>query len=959
MSQWREFEIKDFEGIQDGRTPSPNSFKELINFDLRGTQGDLVSREGFSLKYSAPSFSSFPMNKISNVTYLGFENIYVNSSDVEQEITILVAKGTISAQVVGGTVSSLNSILIFASHKWNGSAWVQGWDWLNEIVITKLTAQNATYPYQIKTDIVSASSITSNYFNTWTAKLINGSKYKIVDTFNYGTDYVGLKISSSDSLEGVIELTDQPCYLMKNYIDTTILSGNYSATSKDISFHKILDGVRIGFGGYENRFAFSVKYQKNYLQLKEYLFGSDTDYTSNVSRRTTATIDGLIVTTYVPPRDNSTYKIILAKNSVGAFLADKKYYVRMTGVLDGFNEVLLSENSIITASAGGIKVLPYLKFGAEHKRLTSIRLWISESSKGDFPDSPFYLLNEVILRDSDFGDYTGLWTVDTDGYLKRLVGTEKWNNNEITCASKGSADGVVSTTWNKDGNILTDQTAPKNLVLSVDGANDALKFTLSASADGYATISLTGIISSTYQTRISFDAWASVEGYTLAVTRSSKDGEVGLIDVGSVELPIVDNLVTVTLEVSPTGEGSTHLTFRILNVNGSGTLGHYFEITNLSIKIMQDEIYKEMPVEKELTSELGYSPTFNMVKSWDSAKVTQGKTFVVNPYIDKRYVNKIFFSSYSGSGAFMYDVIPASQYLDLEKFDGNQLVDIEVLPNMDFLAISRNSAQRVDPLTNQTRDITIGVGCVARRSIISFGDRIMYAGEFGIIETDGNNYRIITNAKIQNDYEALTDTEKSNIIAGISEKDKSYLFYNGATTAQKWYLLTQKGWIKFEPYVPSATSLNYDKEGNIWYLDSGTIYKTVKNTYGDWDSTNTPRGLKIKAVTQDFDIDLMGSQITGKYRIYIGAIRLYYRTDANINKLRIFLNGNETEFKSFNLSNADYEVTKSEFKLPLGAICDRFNIVIDSNNLFNAYNGRTEIYSIAILWKAIPVGKYG
>lgn len=949
MSQWREFEINNFIGLQDGVQAAKNSFKTLVNFDLRGKEGALVSRPGFDLKYGLPSYASFPANKLSGVQYLGFANFYVNSAEVSQEITILVAKGTIASTYIDTdyTVPSLNSILLFASHSWNGSAWVEGWKWLNEIIVTQFSAQDVTDKFKIRLDFQDATVISSNYLNNWTVyDTESGNIFKVVDTYDYGSGYVGIKGTLNETLVVSPVVAQSAVYLMKNYIPIEYLQGNYSASEKDIVFHKILDELRIGFGGYKNRLGLSVKYKKDFIQLKEYEFGSgDTAYTDAINIQNAGKIDGLILDPYTAIGFNNYYKIDLNRGSGVNYDTTKRYFVRMTGKLDGFNEVLLAENNIVFSTTGDLVVLPKIKLGAENKKLTSIRLWLSKSSlTSPLPDAPFYFLDEIDLRNLSYGGE--IWTVDDEGYLTRREGTEMWLILDNDDPSAG-------------GDIVSGDWAATNFILSDDNPNDALKFTFDASGSGAAKLSLSDLVAPNIKTRIRFNAWASnANTYKLVVGVYTDTGD--FYDLGTYALGTSAADDAIFLPEIEGDFSSSVLEFGVEDTNRSGTAGHFWELANLSIKKFYEEEYGAVEDNAdELNSSLGYTPTRNLCLSWDSAKVTQGRTYLVNPYIDKRYVNKIFFSSISGAGAFMYDVIPASQFLDLEKFDGNELIDIEVLPNMDFLAISRNSAQRVDPITNQTRDITQGVGCISRRSIVSFGNRIIYAGEYGIIETDGNNYRTITDGQVQTHYEGLTETEKSGIIGGYAEKQNTYLFVDNDSVKPTWFLLTQRGWITFEPYYRSATYISIDKEGNIWYLYNGQIYKTEFGIFGDDNSSGVAQGLKTELTTQDFDVDLLGPELTGKFKIYINSIRLYYRTYSSVNKLRVYLNGSATAFKSFDIADGGGSPKKAEYKLPLGAICDRFNLKIDSNNDFSFMNSRTEIYSIAILWKPIPVGKYG
>jgi hypothetical protein len=152
----------------------------------------------------------------------------------------------------------------------------------------------------------------------------------------------------------------------------------------------------------------------------------------------------------------------------------------------------------------------------------------------------------------------------------------------------------------------------------------------------------------------------------------------------------------------------------------------------------------------KITEELGYTPTKDYVDSFDQAITTQGRLFVLNPYIDKRYSNKLFYSHISGAGAFMYDSITAENYSDLDNKDGNDVVGLEILPNMDFAVFRQSSIQRLDPNTGSVVETVLGIGAVSKRSIVNFKDKIIFASQNGIFQYNGVSVQDISFGTILN-----------------------------------------------------------------------------------------------------------------------------------------------------------------------------------------------------------------
>jgi hypothetical protein len=356
----------------------------------------------------------------------------------------------------------------------------------------------------------------------------------------------------------------------------------------------------------------------------------------------------------------------------------------------------------------------------------------------------------------------------------------------------------------------------------------------------------------------------------------------------------------------------------------------------------------------EMFSQLGYSPTTEFALSWDQAIVTGGKTFMVNPHMDKRYLNKIFFSPISGDGAFQYDVISPENYFDLENFDGNDLMGITLLPSMDFMAFKRNSVQRLDSGTGASTDIALGKGCISRESIVNFGNQIAWCGENDIYMTDGVNVVNISDGAIRDLYRALS--AKDAVFAVREEKDGAYRWTTGPMPTgepeggyyAEEFLYTKRGWTELalshypEKYVVA-------KDGSVWFMSEGNIYATG----GSVDHPNTGITFQWKSIR--VDRNLMGPEIRNTHLIYVRRLWISYSFTSDQNpafSLIIYLDGipfKTMDFKAKGSLQTDYG------ELPVGASCRSFEIELI------AYNTKTtfRLHSLGAVWAPLPVGRRG
>lgn len=943
--KFSEFEISNFLGeASSTRQPQKNECQKCLNFDTRYVFGDLTLRTGFSQKYAAP-VSADHRGKLSNITYLDYETFYIPDGG-GQEVTVWVAKATLTAEtttVLGVDPPTRNIIALFSSHQFNGTSWVQtnyngdsGKYWLNHTIVTSLAA--ASTDNECELNFADAAIITGNILNNWTIINITKSPYEVaqvIDTYDWVTG-VGVKITNNSHDWDA----DDIIILMKNYIPYDSLIAMYNCTADDITFHKVLDDLRIGFGGQEDRIGLSIGYRKNYLKLSGIDFGSFSSFYQAFS-----TIDNIVLDTYSIIKEDNANSILLSTKAIIAAnqLATGKYYFRMTALLDDFNEILVAENSIVIQDTGlAIGISPRIKAGICNKRVTKFKVYVSVSTDdlSIQPDQPYFFLSEYSFRETTY--ISSLWKINIDGFYYLDVAAELHANGDPS--SPGT-----------DGNTLTAYTYHASLTVTADNAGPAHGTWWVKAVNGTA-----GTLDDVWVTFTQANLFLPGKSYIVSVklkTDNSTDPVIYAHFMGERKALNANTTWKQIVESGVSGLSYDTIKFQVLDL----VAGKYFGIDELSIKefIGQDFDLRDVnnTDKTEMSDNMGYLPSFDMIRSWDQAIVTQGRTFFVNPYIDKRWENKIFRSHISGAGAFMYDTASAGEQIDLENFDGNSLTGVEVLPNMWFIALKTNGSQLVDPNTGATKKIDLGYGCKVRKSIRNFGDRVIWCGEDDIYMSDGFNTVSIADRYIREAYRALTENQKLAIIATRDEKDNAYRFFTGNTTSKIEYILTKKGWIRRSTgaaLYPQAYSI--EQSGEVTFMYGGVIYNdddsiSDRNAYsiiGEWQSV-------------DIDAELIGEGLTERDFIFIRSVWVYYTRiiagdDPNM-RVILTVDGVALDPKDFRTVSGQ----QKEFIYfgPAGVTGKRFNIEIQIVNDENQVVAKhISIHSVGIMWKKISSGRF-
>ena len=822
--------LKNFLGMQTNtRTPNKSASQICNNFDLRSIQGDLTLRNGTIANFTSNNLISGTI--LPGTFDLGLSNIYIpdigGGSEVWCVFQVAILKG--QTGIRNATPSDINVLLSWIRPYWSGSAWVDEWALLNEMRLTTIRGinqysinldYNETIPIPSYTGTANQSSMVG-----WTiTNVTKGESAGIVYATSDGTNVIANTTKNNNNWA-----IGDTVLLSQNYIPYSFLTNMGSGLSNtDIAFHKVLSDLRVGFGGQVNRLGLSIGYRQKYFNLTSFDFGS---YTSTQIQNY-ANINGIVLDPYYCYQNSGDFALDLTSTPDPNTLPIGKYFFRMTAMLDDYEEFLVSDQNIDLTAAATIYCAPKIRMGTENKRITKIRIYCSVGVTTDLvATQPYFLVEEISV--SQITAPTSGWKINPDGYLTRSsVTSELFTQLNAANISTDTNDIVGFEAQTYDGPQVI--SSVNSTSLTNHPSTYSIATTLSATV-----LSLDGFI--TYQDLV--NSYVAGKKYTLSFYIAASIASTVYVNansntIGTINITTINSFTKYTFDFIPTTNTIINFSFTFgLPISGSITV----YVDNVSIQANVSATYDStmIPGVTEMTGLMGYTPTYDHVLSWDQAIEADGKTFLVNPYIDKRYVNMIFFSPISGDGAFEYDVITAENYYDAQNFSGSDLVGIALLPNGNILALMSNFCKIIDTTTGAATILDALKGCVSKGSIVSFGNKIIWCGNSDIYETNGIEVIPITSDDIRDQYQALA--YKYNIMAIQEEVDSAYRFWNGNYSGSVEFTLTKKGWI-----TSTASSYfgltNYacGRDGIIRALNLSEIFKDATPLAGQafhWKST--------------------------------------------------------------------------------------------------------------------------
>ena len=351
---------------------------------------------------------------------------------------------------------------------------------------------------------------------------------------------------------------------------------------------------------------------------------------------------------------------------------------------------------------------------------------------------------------------------------------------------------------------------------------------------------------------------------------------------------------------------------------------------------------------------LGYTPTLVYANSWDfSIAPKDGRILFISPdFAGERINNKLFYSPTSGAGAFQYDVLTAQKYYDFELFDGNDIIGISVLENLNFILNRANSYQIIDSASGASIKSVYGFGCISRRSIINFGSHVAWCGQDDIYMADTNSDATLSDKTIRMKYRDLSLAYKQNIIAVREGKDNAYRFFTGDTVNKTEFLYTKKGWITQAREDYPIAYVNA-KDGSVYYLSSVGILKP--NLTGTDYLAQVPftTGISFKWRSVPIDVSLLGQANLGSDLLNLLTVWLSFL--APDLQFKIYLDG------VLELTLPISAVTsKNVFVqgLPLGMSCKYFEIEFSGKTPDTGINF-VNFYSLGWTFNLLERGVFG
>jgi hypothetical protein len=308
--------------------------------------------------------------------------------------------------------------------------------------------------------------------------------------------------------------------------------------------------------------------------------------------------------------------------------------------------------------------------------------------------------------------------------------------------------------------------------------------------------------------------------------------------------------------------------------------------------------FEEAQGDAELNSFLNYKVakaeagelwiTTDYVKSWDKAVTVGAKTLVLNPYITAREVNKVYRSIIKDNGSPMYDVIPADSYFSIDDKAGNDVLDMQLLPNHNLIVAKDNDIIAIDPVSGAGTILASGMGGVSRRGMTNFHTHFAVPSEYDVYMLSGNDYVNITEDSIRDAYRAISD--KTKILGVRDEYGNSYRMFDGSATE---YVFTPGiGWVRatISGSITSLIGYTINEDGEILMQDStGIVYRRSNSSQGN---------VAFEYLSVPIDIALINKQLIQQMkrpipseRFLIGGFLMDYVSPVSALTITFYFNG--------------------------------------------------------------------
>lgn len=451
--QWTPIEFADLIGMSTNTVnPGSRLARRILNLHPHEKKGALKLRPGYNLKYEKPSDTT-----ITGSEYPDFDFFFDRQADINgKEVTVEIQKGVLNALSGSNVADTLSGFFFWCRPYWDGSKWTDEWQWINKTIITKIvTGPDSTYKSMIKIYGNSAHGLGDDSLIRYVIYNKTKEEFAKIITCKAEGDNLRLNISLFDNSWEA----DDIVIISKYWIDTEVHAELYNNCEReDIVFHNVLNDIRIGFGGYENRPGIAIGYRKNSYQISEIDFPDlHTDLEEADVLEKFSEIDEIVLDTHILNRDS--YGIELEQGTGGS-LPEDTYHIRLTGRADGYTEQLLAEEGITVSESGKITMNPFIILGKENPRLTDFKIYYSSDR------DTYFKIKEIEIKSETYS--SSYWTLNRFGRL--ILGDSEELHTESNAAS-------ISNESNSEGSWT--EYIEGTLSVSDEGAGDSdysLKF---------------------------------------------------------------------------------------------------------------------------------------------------------------------------------------------------------------------------------------------------------------------------------------------------------------------------------------------------------------------------------------------------------------------------------------------------------------------------------------------------
>jgi len=807
VSEWKPINLMDVVGMASNPVnPGTKFAKRLLNVYTHEKPGALTLRPGYAPKYTAPSNST-----ITNSSFINFGVFFDRQADPDgQEIICEIQKGTVVGLNNGGTpivADTMNGFWFWARPSWTGLIWNDIWDWVNKTIITKITAIDGTYLSHLEIFGNATHGLGDDSLIGWTVYNKTKNQFAKIITCKLNSPDLTINITLYNNSWEV----DDVLIISKCWIDIDAQTEYYNNVEKeDIVFHRINHDLRIGFGGFENRPGLMIGYRKKAYSLRIVDFTNlHSDITAGAISAFSS-IERIILEPTTINEADKTYTLSLEMVGSGSLSAGP-YYFRLTALIDGYQEQMVAENNIEISINEDINVNTFIKNGKDVQRVTELKIY--KSTDG----ITFYHIRTIPVK-TDEHEATN-WGLDENNrlYLLDTFELHSESNAVSTILETNSVGSWVG--YNRNLSAI-----------GTPGANSTAYYIETARNVGEqngAKLQIPGILEDTnYRVRFYIRLNALTSGGDKSFTLAFITADEYIIPFGF-KILYVTNFDTweafdeILYSSNLVGSTITHIALIKWNTQ------IWFDEFRIQLADATSNYNSTIVDGAEMPLQMGYNPTYNLVKGWDQAlDGGNGRIYYLNPYIEKRYENYLVVSHIYSNGSYMRDIASFSNFRELEKYDSNETIAIELLPNKQILILKDSSVTSLadDGLVGVMREPIYGFDCVSRNSVVNINGLIFFCGkeEIYLINIGSS---LIPKALLKNTirdlYLAIEDKTK---ILGTRNRFNTYRIRVNDSTQKIEYLLSDEGWVEERKWnFPEIYRTGFNNK--LYFLSDGTIYE--------------------------------------------------------------------------------------------------------------------------------------